>query len=133
MFDEISEVRLAQADGGLPTVVAAGSAPGESGIFVFRGRFEGGAHATVTPRQHYVAFRLTPCAHLDIRIAGRALSHEPSRGCLTICPAGVNYAADGQGSAEAIIVAIDPGQFALAAAESSAFEARLGKPYRLSG
>jgi transcriptional regulator GlxA family with amidase domain len=28
MFDEISELRLAQADGGLPTVVAAGSAPG---------------------------------------------------------------------------------------------------------
>ena len=28
MFQEISELRLAQADGGLPTVVAAGSAAG---------------------------------------------------------------------------------------------------------
>jgi AraC family transcriptional regulator len=118
MFQEISELRLAQADGGSPTVVAAGSARGESGVFVFRARFDGGAHASaVTPRQHCVAFPLTQCAQLDIRIAGQALSHKPSPGCLTICPAGADYAADGQGSAEAIIVIIDPGQFALAAAE----------------
>jgi AraC family transcriptional regulator len=125
MFDEISELRLAQADGGLPTVVAAGTAPGESGIFVFRGRFDGGVHVSATPRLHYVGLSLTPCAHLNCRIAGQVLSHKPSRGSLTICPAGADYAADGQGNTEAIIVAIDPGQFALAAAESSAFEAEL--------
>jgi AraC family transcriptional regulator len=125
MFKEISEFRLAQADGGLPTVVAAGSAPGESGVFVTRARFHGGWHVSATPRLHYVGFRLTPSAHVDSRIAGQVLSHRPSQGCLAICPSGADYAADGEGSSEGIIVAIDPGQFALAAAEGSAFEAEL--------
>jgi hypothetical protein len=48
-----------------------------------------------------------------------------------ICPAGADVAADGQGSVGAIKVAIDPGQFSLAAAEGSAFEAELIE--RLSG
>jgi AraC family transcriptional regulator len=125
MFQEISELRLAQADGGLPTVVAAGSAPGESGVFVFNARFHGGGHVSATPRLHHICFHLTPSAYIDSRIAGQALSHKPSRGSLAICPAGADYAADGQGSTEAIIVAIDPSQFALAAAESSAFKAEL--------
>jgi hypothetical protein len=98
MFDEISELRLAQANGGLPTVVAAGSAPGESGLFVVRGRFDGGVHVSATPRLHYVGLSLAPCAHLDCRIAGQVLSHKPSRGSLTICPAGADYTVDGQGS-----------------------------------
>jgi AraC family transcriptional regulator len=50
---------------------------------------------------------------------------------LAICPSGADYAADGEGSMEATIVAIDPGQFALAAVEGSAFEAELIE--RLSG
>jgi len=37
MFQEISQFRLAQADGGWPTVIAAGSAPGDSGVFVSKG------------------------------------------------------------------------------------------------
>jgi len=74
MFQEISELRLAQADGGLPTVVAAGSAPGESGVFVFGPRFHGGAHVSATPRLHHICFLLTPCAHVYSRIADQALS-----------------------------------------------------------
>jgi AraC family transcriptional regulator len=125
VFQEISELRLAQVDGGLPTVVAAGSAPGESGVFVFGARFHGRMHVSATPRLHHICFHLTPSAYVEGRIAGQARSHRPSRGSLAICPAGADYAADGQGSTEAIIVAIDPGQFALAAAEGSAFEAEL--------
>jgi len=127
MFPEPPEhTRMAQADGGLPTVVATGSAPGESGVFVFSVRFHGGGHVSAIPRLHCICFRLIPSAHLDLRIADRALSLTPSRGSLTICPAGADYAADGQGSVqESIVVAIDPGQFALAAAEGSAFEAEL--------
>jgi hypothetical protein len=34
MFKEVSELCLAQADDGLPTAVASGSAPGESGLLV---------------------------------------------------------------------------------------------------
>ena len=125
MFQEISELRLAQADGGLPTVIAAGSAPGESGVFVFNARCRGGGHVSGTPRLHHIYFHLAPFAYLDSRMAGQARSYKPSRGFLGICPAGADYAGDGQGSAEEIIVAIDPGQFALAAAEGSAFGAEL--------
>jgi hypothetical protein len=70
MFQEISELRLAQADGGLPTVAAAGSAPGESGVFVLSARFHGGGHVSATPRRHHICFHLTPSAHIDSRMAG---------------------------------------------------------------
>ncbi len=131
MFQAISELRLAQADDGLPTAVAAGSAPGESGVFVVNARFHGGGHVSATPRRHHICFSLTSNAPFDCRIADRALSHKPSPGNLAICPAGADYAAESEGSVEATIVAIDPGQFALAAAEGSAFEAELIE--RLSG
>jgi AraC family transcriptional regulator len=131
MFQEIPELRLAQADGGLPTAVAAGSAPGESGVLVFGTRFHGGGHVSATPRLHHICFHVVPSSHLDCRIADQTLSHRPSQGCLAICPSGADYAAEGEGSVESIIVAVDPGQFALAAAEGSAFEAELIE--RLSG
>ncbi|MGA7329475.1 MAG: hypothetical protein WBX25_34600, partial [Rhodomicrobium sp.] len=77
------------------------------------------------PQLHHFFFHLTPSAHVDARIADQALSCKPLRGSLAICPAGADYAADGEGSVEAIIVAIDPSQFAVAAVEGSAFEAEL--------
>lgn len=127
MLQEISQLRLAQADGGLPTVVAAGSAPGESGVFVISARFHGSGHVSATLRLHHICFlsSVTPGAYINSRIAGQALSHEAVQGSLAICPAGADFAADGQGSAEAIMVAVDPGQFALAATEGSAFETEL--------
>jgi len=125
MFQEISEVRLAQADGDLPTTVGAGSAPGESGVFVYGARFHGGGHISATPRRHHICFNVRSNARFDCRIADRALSHEPPPGNLAICPAGADYTAESQGSAEEILVIIDPGQFALAAAEGSALEAAL--------
>jgi AraC family transcriptional regulator len=131
MFQEISELRLAQADGGLPTALAAGSAPSESGVFVFSARFNGGGHISGTPRLHHICFHVFPSAHLDCRHADQVLSHKPSRGCVAICPSGADYAADGEGTTEAIIVAVDPSRFALAAAEGSAFGVELID--RLSG
>ena len=125
MFHEFPGIRLMQADGSLPTAVAAGSAPGESGVFVFRMRFHGSAHVSAIARLHHVCFLLKPCARVDSRIADQARSYQPSPGSFAICPAGADYAADGEGNTEAIIVAIDPGQFMLAAAEGSAFEAEL--------
>jgi AraC family transcriptional regulator len=126
MSQDIFKLRMAQGDGGLPRLVATGSAPCESGVFVFSVRFHGGGHVRATLRQHHVCFRLTPSAHLDLRIADKARSFKPSQGSLVICPAGADFAAEGQGSVqESILVAIDPGQFALAAAEGSAFEAQL--------
>jgi AraC family transcriptional regulator len=50
---------------------------------------------------------------------------------MAICPAGIDCAADAEESVDAILVAIDPGHFALAAAEGLTPEAQLIE--RLSG
>jgi AraC family transcriptional regulator len=131
MFREIAELRLMQADGNLPTVLAAGTAPGESGVFVFGSRFHGGGHVSGTARLHYVLFHARPANHVNCSVADQVLSHKPSRGCLAILPSGADGSGDGEGSADLIMVAIDPCRFALAAAESSGFEAELIE--RLSG
>jgi AraC family transcriptional regulator len=130
MTDE-SNLSLAQADGSLPTRLAAGSAPGESGVTIIGLRFSGGVHFRATPRQHLLWFQMAPQSRFDCRIAGRVLRHEPPEGSLAICPAGVDCAAEAKGSVDAILILIDPGSLALAAAEDSALKARLVE--RLSG
>jgi AraC family transcriptional regulator len=122
---------LAQQDGGRPTTLASGSAPGESGVSILSVRFRGGAHFSATPRHHLIWFQMSPQARFDCRIAGRVLRHEPPTGSLAICPAGIDCAADAEGSVDAIVVAIHPGRLARAAAEHSTLEAQLVE--RLSG
>src|SRR6516162_3112691 len=101
MFDEASELCLAQQDGGPPTTLGAGSAPGESGVFVLNAWFQGGMHCSAKPRRHHIFFQVSEQAHFDCRIADRTLSHEPQAGSLAICPAGADYVADCAGSVEA--------------------------------
>ena len=127
MFEEVSELCWVEGDGGLPTAAAVGSAPGESGVFVFGARFQDGMHMNATPRRHHICFQLSPQARFDCRIAGQAVSHSPGAGALAICPAGADYWAEAEGSIDAILVAIDPGQFALAAAEGAALEAAVAR------
>ena len=117
MFAEVSEVRLAQKDGGPPTMLGSGCAPGESGVFVLSARFQGGMHFSATPRRHHICFQNAEQAHCECRIADRTLSHEPPTGLLAICPSGADYSVDASGSVEALTVAVDPGKLALAAAE----------------
>lgn len=117
------ELRLAQADGGLPTTLAAGSAPGESGVSVLRVRFRGGAHFNVIARQHLVCF--VSRVRIQCRMAGRTFRHDAPAGSLAICPAGIDAVADAEQSVDAILVTIDPGRLALAAAEDAALEAQL--------
>jgi len=122
-MEGIGNLCLAQQDGGLPTTSAAGSARGESGVAVFSLRFRGGMHFSATTQQHLIWFA-SP-VRIDCRIAGRTLRHEAPAGSLAICPAGTDCGADAEESVDALLVAIDPGQLALAAAEGSALEARL--------
>jgi AraC family transcriptional regulator len=126
---EIGEFYFVQADGSLPTTLTAGSATGESGVSVFSLRFHGGLHFSATTQQHLIWF-VSP-VQADCRIAGRTLRHEAAAGSLAICPAGIDCGADAEESVDALLVAIDPGQLALAAAEGSALEAQLNE--RLSG
>jgi AraC family transcriptional regulator len=129
MMIESGAFYLAQEDGGLPTTLASGSAPGESGVSVLNLRFQDGFHFSATPQQHLIWFG-SP-VRVDCRIAGRTLRHQAPAGSLTICPAGIDCGADAEESVDALLVAIDPGQLALAAAEGSALKARLNE--RLSG
>jgi AraC family transcriptional regulator len=122
---ELGELSLAQQDGGLPATLAAGSAPGESGVSVLSMRFRGGAHISATSRQHLIWFQMSPPVRFECRIAGRARRNEAPTGSLAICPAGIDCGADAEASVDAILVAVQPGQFALAAAEDSALEAQL--------
>jgi AraC family transcriptional regulator len=125
MFKEVSEVRLAQEDGGPPAMVGAGSAPGESGVFVLNARFQGGMHFSAKPRSHHIFFQVSQQVHFECRIADRTLSHDPPTGSLAVCPTGADYGVDARGTVEAIAVAVDPGKLALAAAEDSALDAQL--------
>jgi AraC family transcriptional regulator len=125
MMMGIGGLDLAQGDGGSPTMLAAGSAPGESGVSVLSLRFRGGAHFSASARQHLVWFQTSQQVRFECRIADRALRHAPPPGSLAICPAGIDCAADAEESVDAIVVAVHPGQLALAAAENSTLEAQL--------
>jgi AraC family transcriptional regulator len=122
----IGKIALAQEDGELPTTLAAGSAPGESGVSVLRLRFQDGAHFNGTAEHHLIFFQISPRMHFECRFDGRPIGHEPPAGRLAIAPVGIDFVADAGESLDAIFVAIDPKQLSLAAAESSALDARLG-------
>jgi AraC family transcriptional regulator len=124
MWAGIGEVHAAQADGSPPTPLAAGSAPGESGVSVLRMRFHGGMHFAATPQRHCVCFQM-PQLRIERRMAGRVLRREAPAGSLAICPAGFDCAADVEESVDGLLVAIDPGWFSLAAAEGSALDEQL--------
>lgn len=127
---ELGELNLAQADGRFPTTVASGKAPGEGGVSILRVHFQGGVRLRAQPRRHLVSFHLTDL-RIDCRIGGQTLRHDGPPGSFAICPAGIDCKADADQSVEALFVAIDPGQLALAAAENEALDARLID--RLSG
>ena len=122
----LGELSLAQDNGSVPMTLASGSAPGESGVSVFNFRFQGGMHLAATLRQHLICFQLMDGRlRFECRMADRTLSHEPPPGSLAICPAGIDCAADAEGRVDALLVAIDPGHLALAAAEQSMPDAQL--------
>src|ERR1700730_10205700 len=128
---KFGEVRLTQYDGSPPVTVTAGSPPGESGVSVLRMRFQRGAHFSATTLHHLICFQLSPHLSLECRMAGRTLHHQTTTGSLAICPAGIDCAAETDASFDLLLIAIKPGQLALAAAEDSALEAQLNE--RLSG
>src|SRR5271166_5203728 len=121
---DIGALRMAQQDGGAPTTLAAGSAPGESGVSVLNFRFDGGMHLLATPRCHCICFEMSQ-VRVEKRMAGRIAHYERPVGSLTINPARYDFAADADEDVEILAVAVDPGRMALAAAEGALPEAQL--------
>ena len=131
MMMEIGELSLAQEDGKRADDLAAGSAPGDSGVSVLSVRFQDGMHLAATLRAHLICVqRMDGRLRFECRMADRTLSHEPPPSSLAICPAGIDCAADTDGSVDAILVAIDPSQLALAEG-CSARGATDGAPVKL--
>jgi len=120
---ETGEYLMTQEDGSFPTILAGGSARGESGVSVLSLRFLRGLHFKATTQQHLVWFQ-SP-VQIECRMADRTLWHEAPAGSLAICPAGLDCAADAGKNVDAIIVAINPAKLTLAAAEDSTHEAQL--------
>ena len=108
MFSDIGDVSSIHRDGGPPTVVTVGAAPGESGVAVVHLRYQGGAYFHADLRQHFVAF--ASAGPSTLRVAGKTLQHEAVEAGLCIFPAGI---------------AIDPDRLALASTEDSAAGAQL--------
>jgi hypothetical protein len=55
------EVYLVQDNGGVPTILAAGSAQGASGVSLLSLRFKNGVHFSATTRQHLIGFSYRMC------------------------------------------------------------------------
>jgi AraC family transcriptional regulator len=126
MIGEVPELSMAQEDGAPPATLGAGSAPGESGVSVLSAQFEGGIHiSAASRRRHHVFFGMAEPLRYRCHIAGRFVSHEPPSGSLAICPAESDYGADAEGTTGSILVSVDPGRLALAAAEDWEIDAQL--------
>jgi AraC family transcriptional regulator len=125
MLTGFGELLLAQADGTLPTTLAAGSARGKSGVSVLRLRFPAGVDFSATAQQHLIWF--VSRVRAECRMADRTHRHDMRAGALAICAARIDCAADANADedVDALIVAIDPGRLALAAAEGSASDVQL--------
>ncbi|MBW7974011.1 AraC family transcriptional regulator [Bradyrhizobium sp. BR 10289] len=120
-----------RSDGGPPRTFRTQSAPGESGVSVLRTRLNGDTHFHATAQQHLISFQLSPYLRLRCRMAGRQLEHDPVRGTLAICPAGLDCAVKTVAPADMLIIAVKPEQLALAAAED--YEPEMELPECFSG
>ena len=118
------DVYLVQKNGGVPTILAAGSARGESGVSILSLRFKNGIHFSATSRQHLIWFQLSN-VRIECRRAGRKLTQNVRAETLAICPAGIECAADAEGNVDGLLVAVDAGRLALTAAENSVLEAQV--------
>jgi AraC family transcriptional regulator len=89
---DIGALRMAQQDGGAPTTVAAGSAPGESGVSVLNFRFDGGIHLLAAARSHCICFQMSQ-VRVEKRMVGRVAHYEHRAGSLSITPSGCDIGA----------------------------------------
>jgi hypothetical protein len=78
MLSGIGDISAIQADGAAPSVLAAGGAPGESGVRVAKLKYNGAAHFAAALHQHVITFVSQGPTHC--RVAGKAFSHEAPGG-----------------------------------------------------
>ena len=123
MLSDIGDISSIQADGAAPSVLVAGGAAGESGVQVVKLKYQGGAHFAASLHQHVITFMSR--GPIYCRVAGKALSHQAHEGSLAVLPAGIDAACDRSADTTSLLICVEPGRLALAAAEESAFAAEL--------
>jgi AraC family transcriptional regulator len=131
---DFAEIRLSQKDGSLPQIVVAARPPGESGVSIARVRFDRVARISAASRQHLIFLQTSQRVPIECRMDGRVSRHQADTGSLAICPAEIEASAETAETEKSIgllLIAVDPGQLALAAAEDTSVDARLD--IRLSG
>ena len=125
---DFAEIRLTQRDGGQPQTIAAPRPPGETGVSIARVRFDRVARINAASRQHLIFLQTSARVPIECRMDGRRSRHHTETGSLAICPAEVEASAETDETDAVIgllLIAVDPGQLALAAAEDAAVDARL--------
>jgi AraC family transcriptional regulator len=127
-----SEAIVMQRDDGPSAAIDASTARGESGVSVMRLQFQRRlALFSASQTQHLIFMQTSPHLRLDCRISGDRLCHDTTSGSIAICPAGMDASVTSNTAVDGLVVAVKPGQLALAAAEDSAIDAQLRG--RLSG
>jgi len=121
-LSDVGDVSSMQPDGSPPTVVTVGTARGESGVAVMHLRYQGGCYVEADLRQHVVCF--ASAAPIMRRVAGKTVRHDVE-GDLSIFPAGIDTASEGDCDVRSLLIAIDTESLALASAEDSAAGAQL--------
>jgi AraC family transcriptional regulator len=127
-MSDFAEIRLSQKDGRPPQTVAAARPPGESGVSIARVRFDGVARISSASRRHLIFLQTSTRVPIECRMDGRVSRHQADTGSLAICPAEVEGSAETAETAASIgllLIAVNPCQLALAAAEDAAVDARL--------
>jgi len=134
LMSGFAEIRLSQKDGSPPHTVVAARPPGESGVSIANVRFDRAACISAASRRHLIFLQTSARVPIECRMDGRVSRHQADTGSLAICPAEIEASAE-TAEIEAIIglllIAVDPAQLALAAAEDAAVDARLD--IRMSG
>ena len=123
MLSDIGDIYSIQADGAAPFRFGGRGRVGESGVQVMKLKYQGSMHFAASLHQQVITFMSQ--GPIYCRVAGRALSHKAHEGSLAVLPAGIDAACDRSADSTSLLICVEPGRLALAAAEESAFAAKL--------
>jgi AraC family transcriptional regulator len=128
---KFGQIRWTCGDGDSLHALDAESPPGESGVGIIRAQFAGYVQFDTNAQNHLVFFQKSPGQRLDCRMADQRLRHQTTKGSIAICPVGIDNSVETETTFDALLVAVNPTQLAVAASEEYELDVELRE--RLSG
>jgi AraC family transcriptional regulator len=128
MLPDFAGIRFSQKDGRAPDFIAAASPPGEGSVSIAHVRFDRMARISAASRRHLIFLQTATRVPIECRMDGRISRHHADVGSLAVCPAEIEAAAvtaETEAQIGLLLIAVNPGHLALAAAEDAAVDARL--------